>query len=519
MLEYDVNSYCGLTVITQMSGSVFPQAFLPACLSILVALLVLLQRGDFDDADALAQASTNSSEPQVRVFHEFLRHPYPHQISSVMIGFMMVFRVQLSYQRYWEGISEMTDMFTKWYDAAVQVCAFDELSVGEAAENGPAFRKHAIHLFSLMSTCSVLELKREKLEILTMQPRDEGAKQPLQLPILRRAIGLEPPEPDYGGRDKIAVTGGFFEGELEHLQAHAPHFVDCVMARLVRLISIRVKEGGMNIPPPVVSRVYQELSNGAIGFHQSEKIARVPFPFPYAQLLAIMKVYFILTVPIAVVAFTDEPGFAIFMSFFTSFIFVSLNEVAIELEDPFGNDANDLPLQSMLKSFNRALEHLLHQEAPEEDNLKSATYMKLQSGIRATLRRTAGKGMAPGAAAGAAGAFAATSATSAAPPVSLAARVLAAAKAEEAAAGSEPNGGTSGGASSGASGGASPPPLAPAPAVAPGGAKKPNLMAALAAAKSTPAVPPAPLPEPTTTALAASPTAAAQPPPAPEPAE
>ena len=74
---------------------------------------------------------------------------------------------------------------------------------------------------------------------------------------------------------------------------------------------------------------------------------------------------------------------------------------------------------------NRALEHLLHQEAPEEDNLKSATYMKLQSGIRATLRRTAGKGMAPGAAAGAAGAFAATSATSAAPPVSLAARVLA----------------------------------------------------------------------------------------------
>ena len=55
-----------------------------------------------------------------------------------------------------------------------------------------------------------------------------------------------------------------------------------------------------------------------------------------------------------------EP-FAVFMSGFTSFIFVCLNEVAIELEDPFGNDANDLPLRSLHNSFNRSLEHLLHQ--------------------------------------------------------------------------------------------------------------------------------------------------------------
>ena len=90
---------------------------------------------------------------------------------------------------------------------------------------------------------------------------------------------------------------------------------------------VRLKEGGLNMPPPVVSRIYQELSNGALGFHQAQKISRVPFPFPYAQLLAIMKVYFILTVPMAVVCFTDSVPFAIFMSFFTSFIFVCLNEV------------------------------------------------------------------------------------------------------------------------------------------------------------------------------------------------
>ena len=74
----------------------------------------------------------------------------------------------------------------------------------------------------------------------------------------------------------------------------------------VRLISVRCKEGGLNMPPPIVSRIYQELSNGSIGFHQAQKIARVPFPFPYAQLLAIMRLYFILTVPLAVVCFTND---------------------------------------------------------------------------------------------------------------------------------------------------------------------------------------------------------------------
>ena len=64
---------------------------------------------------------------------------------------------------YWEGITTLVDMSTKWYDAAVQVCAFDELTTGEAELAGPGFRAHAIHLFSLMSACGLLELKHESL--------------------------------------------------------------------------------------------------------------------------------------------------------------------------------------------------------------------------------------------------------------------------------------------------------------------------------------------------------------------
>ena len=261
MITYDVNSYFGVAVIMRMSGSVMPQALMPSLISMLVAILVLLNvDADSDEAgEASLRNSSSSSADTIRlqIFDQFLKHPYPHQITSVMIGFMMVFRVQLSYQRYWEGIGVLTDMFTKWYDAAVQVCAFDELSTGEAEETGPAFRTHVIHLFSLMSMCSILEVKGEKLDMVLVEARDESARKQLQLPILRRIFCMEPPDPDYGGRDKISVVGGFLEGELEHLGEHEPHFVDCAMARLIRLISVRLKEGGLAMPPPIVSRIYQ----------------------------------------------------------------------------------------------------------------------------------------------------------------------------------------------------------------------------------------------------------------------
>ena len=52
-------------------------------------------------------------------------------------------------------------MWTKWYDAAVQVVAFDELSTGDAEKTGRHFRAHAIHIFSLMSACTLIELKKK----------------------------------------------------------------------------------------------------------------------------------------------------------------------------------------------------------------------------------------------------------------------------------------------------------------------------------------------------------------------
>merc|ERR1719261_1521935 len=57
-------------------------------------------------------------------------------------------------------------------------------------------------------------------------------------------------------------------------------------------------------PPPVLSRVYQELSNGMLGFNQSLKLADVPFPFIFAQILEAMLTMFLIGAPVMVVVIT-----------------------------------------------------------------------------------------------------------------------------------------------------------------------------------------------------------------------
>uniref|UniRef100_A0A7S2LJA4 Uncharacterized protein n=1 Tax=Zooxanthella nutricula TaxID=1333877 RepID=A0A7S2LJA4_9DINO len=93
------------------------------------------------------------------------------------------------------------------------------------------------------------------------------------------------------------------------------------------------------------------------------KIKHTKFPFPWAQLIALM--IFVLTIwtPFLVTASAKTYGMASFMSFLPVFGVVSLNLVAIELEMPFGNDKNDLPLSLFQSNMNAALIMLLHPKA------------------------------------------------------------------------------------------------------------------------------------------------------------
>eukprot|EP01048_Picozoa_sp_COSAG05_P008017 COSAG05_NODE_591_length_8495_cov_3436.543116_2_plen_298_part_00 len=86
--------------------------------------------------------------------------------------------------------------------------------------------------------------------------------------------------------------------------------------------------------------------NGLIeGFNGVDKVHNVPVPFPYAQMILIFLCVYVFASPFL---FVQYFGWAcIVPSLVLTLAFFGINEVALEIEDPFGEDENDLPLDPM----------------------------------------------------------------------------------------------------------------------------------------------------------------------------
>ncbi|CAE7493514.1 unnamed protein product, partial [Symbiodinium necroappetens] len=112
----------------------------------------------------------------------------------------------------------------------------------------------------------------------------------------------------------------------------------------------------IDVAPPIQSRMYQELSNGMLGFNNCLKIADVPFPLPFAQLLGLLLMAFSLLIPIYVIVFTGSYVVGPILCFFLFESLWCLNEVAKELENPFGQDTNDISLTDFHMRFVDALD-------------------------------------------------------------------------------------------------------------------------------------------------------------------
>ena len=122
----------------------------------------------------------------------------------------------------------------------------------------------------------------------------------------------------------------------------------------------------LTIPPPILSRVYQELSNGMLGYNNAFKVAAIPYPFPLSQITTLMCIVLVIFVPFAVEQFGGSMVVSWIYAFLIVLAYTSLNRVATELENPFGDDENDLPLLDIMETFNDAMLDSLNEfDAPD----------------------------------------------------------------------------------------------------------------------------------------------------------
>lgn len=92
-------------------------------------------------------------------------HPYTVHVLGMVLGFSLVMRIQIAYQRFWEGTTQCHLACSKWGDAVMQVFAFDEASKDAFSEEGLEFRMMILHYTSLMTACALIDIRRDDADV------------------------------------------------------------------------------------------------------------------------------------------------------------------------------------------------------------------------------------------------------------------------------------------------------------------------------------------------------------------
>lgn len=162
----------------------------------------------------------------------------------------------------------------------------------------------------------------------------------------------------YNAARPFRVIGGVSDNEIELLQAARGPLakVTLVFLWLSEFMTRESLHGSMgDVPSPIYQRLYQHLSDGMLAYNHARKIAYIPFPFPHAQITALFTLIVSGFLPMLMLSFVSNFVFGLIMNFVTVICFMGLQEVARELESPFQNVPNDIPLNNFQAQYNESL--------------------------------------------------------------------------------------------------------------------------------------------------------------------
>merc|ERR1712216_116234 len=131
------------------------------------------------------------------------------------------------------------------------------------------------------------------------------------------------------------------------------------------------KIGFVPTPPPIVSRAFQEMNQGMVCLSKLQAITHHPFPFPYAHMIAALLLFHGVITPILIGMIPINCFWCALFSFISVFCLCALNLIAQEIENPFGDDENDLRCDKAQLDFNESLLLCLSETAKATPNFTS----------------------------------------------------------------------------------------------------------------------------------------------------
>mmetsp|Transcript_132354 Transcript_132354/g.247413 ORF Transcript_132354/g.247413 Transcript_132354/m.247413 type:complete len:597 (+) Transcript_132354:16-1806(+) len=268
---------------------------------------------------------------------------------SFLVGFLVIFRTSQSYQRFDAGCTHLMRMRAEWFDACSALIAFckhskmNEYIVLE-------FQHVCIRLFSMLHAAALAEIE------------DSNSKEIEDI----SAFAFPLIDPD--GVDNLSLS----------VIKDSDTKVELLYQWIQQLVVENINSGVLDVPAPILTRTFQEMGSGMVALSEAIKISSIPLPFPYVQCCDLLLAMHWCLVPLVVTQWTAEPWWAFSFCFIQVFVLWSLNYIAVEIENPFGSDPNDIEAGTLQEEMNSFLSLLLRDSTKTTPRLSDRTRRALQ---------------------------------------------------------------------------------------------------------------------------------------------
>lgn len=231
--------------------------------------------------------------------------PTLHSLLGFVISMLLVFRTNTAYDRWWEGRKLWGALVNNSRNLAIKIKAItDDKSVHQ-------FYRKAIPMYA---------------KVLKMHLRAEETR-----------LALDESHPEFAWIDT---------------QKHLPNQVAAMlMERSVRLYKESKISGEQLLFLNAELQSFTDICGGC------ERIKNTPIPYSYSSFIKKFIFVYVLTLPFGYV-FTMG-YYVIGLTAFVFYVLASLELIAEEIEEPFGADANDLPMDKMASNIEKHIAEIL----------------------------------------------------------------------------------------------------------------------------------------------------------------
>ncbi len=243
------------------------------------------------------------------VFHASFRNTtVVHTLIGFVLSMLLIFRTNTAYERWWEGRKLWGSFVNNSRNLALKLNAL----LPESATEQRAMFRSLIHNF--------IHASKEHL---------------------RKGVDVK----------KLTAEGGY-DATYFSKGGHVPNQVlKALFIEINRLYTSGTISGEQLLV------LNAELQSFADNLGACERIKKTPIPYAYSLFLKKIIFIYVFTMPIGFVL--DYGYWAVPVVAFVFYAFASIEVIAEEIEDPFGNDSNDIPTDKICETIENNTRQIL----------------------------------------------------------------------------------------------------------------------------------------------------------------